>query len=74
MKPVFSSFNLKKSTSIIATALVLSLGFSTLQAAPIIEKIVNPSDEQVSVNYVGSTDNSVVFHLEFANKAGEKVP
>ncbi len=72
MKSAFLSFNLKKSTSVIATALLLSLGSATLQAAPIIEKIVNPSDEQVSVNYVGSTENSVVFHLEFVNKAGEK--
>jgi len=70
MKPVFASFNLKKSTSVLATALMLTVG--SAYAAPGIEKFVSPTDNQVSVNYVGATENSIVFHLEFENKTGEK--
>ena len=72
MKPVFANFNLKKSASILAAAALLSLGSATLQAAPIIEKIISPTDKQVTVNFVGATDNSLVFHLQFENKTGEK--
>ncbi len=72
MKPVFSNFNFKKSASVLAAAALLSLGTATVQAAPIIEKIISPSDKQVTVNFVGATDNSLVFHLEFENKTGEK--
>jgi hypothetical protein len=72
MKPVFSKFSFKKSASVFAAAALLSLGTATVQAAPIIEKIISPSDKQVTVNFVGATDNSLVFHLEFENKTGEK--
>ena len=72
MKPVFASFNLKKTMSVLAAALILSLGTAKLQAAPIIEKIISPTDKQVTVNFVGATDNGLVFHLEFDNKSGEK--
>ena len=44
MKPVFTKFNLKKSASVLAAALLLSLGSAKLQAAPIIEKIISPAD------------------------------
>ena len=50
----------------------MSLGTASVHATPIIEKIISPTDTQVSVNYVGVTDNSLVFHLEFENKTGEK--
>lgn len=72
MKPVIKNFNLKKSASILAAAALLSLGTATLQAAPVIEKIISPTDKQVSVNFIGVNDNSLVFHLEFDNKSGEK--
>ncbi len=72
MKPVFANFNLKKSASVIAAAALLTLGTAKLQAAPIIEKISSPTDKQVSVNFVGATENNYVFHLEFDNKTGEK--
>ena len=72
MKPVFANFNLKKSASVLAAAALLSLGTATLQAAPVIEKIISPTDKQVSVNFIGVNDNSLVFHLEFENKSGEK--
>jgi hypothetical protein len=72
MKPVFTYFNLKKSTSVLAAALMLSLGSAKLQAAPIIEKIISPTEKQVTVNFVGATENGLVFHLEFENKTGEK--
>jgi hypothetical protein len=72
MKPVFSSINLKKSATVLASGLLLTLGSAKLQAAPIIEKIISPSDQLVSVNYVGSNENSVTFHLVFENKTGEK--
>lgn len=72
MKPVFTNFNLKKSASVLAAAALLSLGSANLQAAPIIEKIISPTDKQVTVNFVGVTDNSLVFHLEFENTTGEK--
>lgn len=72
MKPVFASFNLKKSTSVLAAALMLSMGSAKVSAAPIIEKIINPGDKQVTVNYVGVYENSLIFHLEFENKTGEK--
>ncbi len=72
MKPVFSKFSLKKSAPVLAAALLLSLGSASVHAAPIIEKIVNPVDQEVSVNYVGVTENNFVFHLNFDNKSGEK--
>jgi hypothetical protein len=72
MKRVFTNFNLKKSASVFAAAALLSLGTAKLQAAPIIEKIISPSEKQVTVNFVGVTDNSLVFHVEFENQTGEK--
>ena len=72
MKPVFSKLNFRKSASVLAAALLLSLGCAAANAAPIIEKIISPVDQAVSVNYVGATENNIVFHLEFNNTAGEK--
>jgi hypothetical protein len=72
MKPLFANFNLRKSASVLAAAALLTLGSAKLQASPIIEKIINPSDKQVTVNFIGVTDNNLVFHLEFENKTGEK--
>ena len=72
MKRVFSNFNLKKSASVVAAAALLSLGSANVQAAPVIEKIISPTDKNVNVTFVGATDNSLVFHLEFENKTGEK--
>jgi hypothetical protein len=72
MKRVFSNFNLKKSASVVAAAALLSLGSANLKAAPVIEKIISPTDKNVNVTFVGATDNSLVFHLEFENKTGEK--
>src|ERR1700676_1751095 len=72
MKPLFANFNLRKSASVLAAAALLTLGSAKLQAAPIIEKIISPTDKQVNVTFVGATDNSLVFHLEFENKTGEK--
>jgi len=43
-----------------------------LQAAPIIEKIISPTERKVTVNFVGANDNTLIFHLEFDNKTGEK--
>jgi hypothetical protein len=72
MKPVFSKLNLRKSASVLAAAFLLSLTAASVNAAPIIEKIVSPVDQAVSVKYVGATENNIVFHLEFNNTAGEK--
>jgi hypothetical protein len=72
MKPVFANFNLKKSASVLAAAALLSFGTAKLQAAPIIEKIISPTEQQVSVKYLGLTDNNLIFHLEYENKSGEK--
>jgi hypothetical protein len=72
MKPVFANFNLKKSASVLAATALLSFGAAKLQAAPIIEKIISPTEQQVVVKYVGTADNNLVFHLEFENKTGEK--
>ncbi len=70
MKPLITKFNLRKSAPVLAAALLLSLG--SVHAAPIIEKIVNPVDQEVSVSYVGVTENNFVFRLNFDNKSGEK--
>ena len=72
MKPAIVNFNLKRSASVLAAAALLSFGTAKLQAAPVIEKIVSPTEKKVTVNFVGVSDNSLVFHLEFENKAGEK--
>jgi hypothetical protein len=72
MKPVFANFNLKKSASVLAAAALLTLGTAKLQAAPLIEKIISPTEQQVSVKYIGTSDNNLVFHLEYENKTGEK--
>jgi|SRR5450432_2488308 len=72
MKPVFANFNLRKSASILGAAALLTFGSAKLQAAPIIEKITTPSDKQVTVSFVGATETSFVFHLEFDNKTGQK--
>ncbi len=72
MKPVIKNFNLKKTASVLAAAALLSLGTAQLHAAPIIEKIMSPNEKNVTVNFLGATDNNLVFHLEFENKTGEK--
>lgn len=72
MKPVFANFNLKKSVSVLAATALLSFSAANLQAAPIIEKIISPTEQQVVVKYVGTTDNNLIFHLEYENKTGEK--
>jgi hypothetical protein len=72
MKPVFSASTLRKSASAIVAGLLLSFGAASANAAPIIEKIISPVDQAVSVNYIGSTENSLVFHLEFNNPSGER--
>jgi hypothetical protein len=72
MKPVFANFNLRKSASVLATAALLTLGSAKANANPIIEKIISPTDKEVNVTFVGATDNSLVFHLDFDNKSGEK--
>jgi hypothetical protein len=72
MKPVIANFNLKKSASVLAAAAMLSLGTAKLQAAPIIEKIISPTEKKVTVNFVGANDNTLIFHLDYDNKTGEK--
>ena len=72
MKPVFANFNLRKSASVLAAAALLTLGSAKANANPIIEKIISPTDKEVNVTFVGTTDNSLVFHLDFDNKSGEK--
>lgn len=72
MKPSIANLNLKKSASVFAAAALLTLGSAKLQAAPVIEKIISPTDKNVNVTFVGATDNSLVFHLVFENKTGEK--
>jgi hypothetical protein len=73
MKPVIASFNLKKSASALAAAVILSLGSaSAVHAAPIIEKIISPADKELTVSFVGKAEDGLVFHLEFENKTGEK--
>ena len=72
MKPVIKNFNLKKSASVLAAAALLSLGTAQAHATPIIEKILSPNEQNVSVNFLGATENNLVFHLEFENKSGEK--
>jgi hypothetical protein len=72
MKPVIKNFSLKKTASIFAAAALLSLGTAKLQAAPIIERIISPNEKNVTVSFLGASDNNLVFHLEFENKSGEK--
>jgi hypothetical protein len=72
MKPVIANFNLKKAASVLAASALLSLGTVKLQAAPIIERIISPNEKNVTVNFLGASDNNLVFHLEFENKSGEK--
>ncbi len=71
MKPVFANFNLKKSASVLAAAVLLTIGAAKVSAAPI-EKISSPTDKQVSVNFIGATESNYIFHLEYDNKTGEK--
>jgi hypothetical protein len=72
MKPVIANFNLKKAASVLAASALLSLGTVKLHAAPIIERIISPNEKNVTVNFLGASDNNLVFHLEFENKSGEK--
>ena len=72
MKQTFANFNLRKSASVLAAAALLSLGSAELNAAPIIEKIISPTDQQVAVTFIGVNGSDLVFHLEYENKTGEK--
>jgi hypothetical protein len=72
MKPVIKNFSLKKSASVLAAAALLSLGTVRAHATPVIEKILSPNEQNVSVQFLGATENNLVFHLEFENKSGEK--
>jgi hypothetical protein len=72
MKPVIKNFNLKKSASVLAAVALLSFGTAQAHATPVIEKILSPNEQNVSVNFLGASENNLVFHLEFDNKSGEK--
>jgi hypothetical protein len=72
MKRVFANLNLRKSAYVLGAAALLTLGSTKAHATPIIEKIISPTDKQVNVTFVGATDNSFVFHLDYNNKSGEK--
>jgi hypothetical protein len=72
MKPVFANINVRKSASVLAAAALLTFGSAKASATPIIEKIISPTDKEVSVNFVAANDNTLVFHLNFENKSGEK--
>ncbi len=70
MKP---SLNFAKSLSTVAAALLLTFATANTYAAPVKStNVSNPAEELVSVNYVGSTENSFVFHVTYDNKSGEK--
>ncbi|HVU57421.1 MAG TPA: hypothetical protein VHD83_20300 [Puia sp.] len=53
-------------------AVVAALVFSLATFANDGSKKANLKDDQVSVQYVGSSDNQVVFHVEFENPTAEK--
>ena len=72
MKPVFANINLKKSASVLAAAALLSFASAKASATPIIEKIISPTDKEVSVSFVGANDNTLVFYLSFENKSAQK--
>jgi hypothetical protein len=70
MKP---SLNFAKSTSALATALLLTFATASAYAKPIKEtKISNPAEKLVTVSYVGATESSFIFHVSFDNRSGEK--
>lgn len=60
-----------KVMSVAATAFVLLVS-NPSSANPTKEKGNPISDEQVSVNYVGASDNSLVFRVQFENPTAQK--
>jgi hypothetical protein len=62
-----------KSNYVVKTlAVVVALVFSLASFANDGSKKATLKDDQVSVQYVGSSDNQVVFHVEFENPTAEK--
>ncbi|MDP4128659.1 MAG: hypothetical protein Q8918_07590 [Bacteroidota bacterium] len=72
MKSVFSKLNFRRSASALAAVLLLSFGSAYAKSSPIIEIITSPADQAVTVNYVGVTETSLVFRLDYDNKSAEK--
>jgi hypothetical protein len=62
-----------KSNYVVKTlAVVAALVFSLASFANEGAKKTGPKDDQVSVQYVGSNENQVVFHVEYENPTAEK--
>ena len=74
MKPQFVSNVVKTiSVSAIVTGLIISNPFSTRAADPVKEKKVSTiTENQVSVQYNGSDENSFVFRVQFENPSAQK--
>jgi hypothetical protein len=56
----------------VAVALVFTIASPLASFAGEGGKTTNLKDDQVSIQYVGSSDNQVVFHVEFENPTAEK--
>ena len=75
MKPQFVSNHVLKAISVsaIVTGLLIANPFSTHAAGPVKEKKISTiSENQVSVQYSGSDENSFVFRVQFENPSAQK--
>jgi len=60
------------SAAVLAIALFLTSSLSSFAGSLNDKKPANLTDERVSVKYVGTTESSVVFHVQFENPTAEK--
>jgi hypothetical protein len=61
-----------KALAVVAAALVVIVSNPLASQANGGSKKASINDEQVSVRYVGTTDNNVVFQVQYENPTGEK--
>ncbi|HWB91048.1 MAG TPA: hypothetical protein VG605_04330 [Puia sp.] len=61
-----------KALAVVAAALVVIVSNPLASQANGGSKKASINDEQVSVKYVGTTDNNVVFQVQYENPTGEK--
>jgi hypothetical protein len=61
-----------KTLAAVVVAVVFTVSNPLTSLANDGNKNAGPKDDQVSVQYVGSSENQVVFHVEFQNPTAEK--
>jgi hypothetical protein len=72
MKHVFEKFNFRKPAAVFAVASLLSAGSFAAATRPSIPATTVPAAQTVTVNYMGISEDNLLFRLDYENNAAEK--